>query len=641
MRAGAAVSGAALQTSDAKGRGRGGRQLKEAAEELLLLGNPNAGKSTLFNALTGGHARVGNWHGVTVTALEGEAVLGGRQVKVCDLPGVYAEEGLGMEERTACELIMGRKKGIICLVSECAALHRSLRLLLSLAEGRRAVLVLTKKRQFLRRGGRLEEDALERLLGIPVMSAEGLSPRALRERMAEALGRAAVPRLANFGGEGGLPRGEAFGGEGGLPGVYAPARAGLTKLDAFLLHPAAALAVFLLLLLAAFWLTFAPFGPGGLLKGLIEGLFAGKLYALAQAIPSPVLRSFVGEGLILSVGGVLCFLPQIGMLFLFLTLLEESGLLSRLAFFTDGTLSRAGLSGRAVFSLLMGFGCTAAAILSTRGLDDRAMQRRVILCLPYLSCSAKLPVYLTLASSFFPDPFLAALLLYVLGAGLSFAVLLFLGGERGAPFVLEFAPLQVPALRSTLKALCFQLKQFIMKLGTVILAFFIASWLLSSFDFSFRFCAVEESMLAHICGGLEWLFAPVGMKDWRIAYAALSGLVAKENVAGALELFFPAFPYGARSAFALAVFVLASSPCVSAVAAAAREVGLRRALLYAAMQTGSALFLCYLVYFLTGGLHYALPLFVIAFLLLFFGRNFRAGIHHRRGNVAQKLHRRA
>lgn len=604
--------------------------VKEVPTKLLLIGNPNAGKSTLYNALTGGHARVGNWHGVTVSALEGEAMLSGNRVRIADLPGVYSADGLSMEERAACAYLEACPEGVVCLVTECAALPRSLALLSALAKGRRVILVLTKKRQFVRQGGKLEERELERILGIPVVSVEGVPPRELRERVGEALLRAGLMRGASEEGRS-LPK-----------EVYMRARMRLTKFDRFLLHPAAACAVFAFLLAAAFFLTFSPVGPGGLLKGLIEALIAQIKEAFQTHIPSPVLCSFVGEGLVGSVGGVLCFLPQIGMLFFFLSLLEESGLLSRLAFFTDGTLSRVGLSGRAVFSLLMGFGCTAAAILSTRGLDDKRMQRRVILCLPYLSCSAKLPVYLTLASSFFQDPFLAALLLYVLGAGLSFAVLLFLGGEKGAPFVLEFAPLRLPEAKTVAKALCFQLKQFIIKLGTVILAFFIASWLLSSFDFAFRFVPVEESMLAHLCGGLKWLFAPVGMEDWRIAYAALSGLVAKENVAASLELFFPAFPYGARSAFALAVFVLASSPCVSAVAAAAREVGAKLALLYAVAETAGALLLCYLVYFLTGlGASAVLPLIAAVILIFSFGRTFRAGIHRQRGNFAQKLHRRA
>ena len=604
--------------------------VKEAPTKLLLIGNPNAGKSTLYNALTGGHARVGNWHGVTVSALEGEAMLSGNRVRIADLPGVYSADGLSMEERATCAYLEACPEGVVCLVTECAALPRSLALLSALAKGRRVILVLTKKRQFVRQGGKLEERELERILGIPVVSVEGVPPRELRERVGEALLRAGLMRGASEEGRS-LPK-----------EVYMRARMRLAKFDRFLLHPAAACAVFAFLLAAAFFLTFSPVGPGGLLKGLIEALIAQIKEAFQTHISSPVLCSFVGEGLVGSVGGVLCFLPQIGMLFFFLSLLEESGLLSRLAFFTDGTLSRVGLSGRAVFSLLMGFGCTAAAILSTRGLDDKRMQRRVILCLPYLSCSAKLPVYLTLASSFFRDQFLAALLLYVLGAGLSFAVLLFMGGEKGAPFVLEFAPLRLPEAKTVAKALCFQLKQFIIKLGTVILAFFIASWLLSSFDFAFRFVPVEESMLAHLCGGLKWLFAPVGMEDWRIAYAALSGLVAKENVAASLELFFPAFPYGARSAFALAVFVLASSPCVSAVAAAAREVGIKLALLYAVAETAGALLLCYLVYFLTGlGASAVLPLIAAVILIFSFGRTFRAGIYRQRGNFAQKLHRRA
>ena len=604
--------------------------VKEAPTKLLLIGNPNAGKSTLYNALTGGHARVGNWHGVTVSALEGEAMLSGNRVRIADLPGVYSADGLSMEERAACAYLEACPEGVVCLVTECAALPRSLALLSALAKGRRAILVLTKKRQFVRQGGKLEERELERCLGIPVVSAEGVPPRELRERVGEALLRAGLMRGASEEGRS-LPK-----------EVYMRARMRLTKFDRFLLHPAAACAVFAFLLAAAFFLTFSPVGPGGLLKGLIEALIAQIKEAFQTHIPSPVLCSFVGEGLVGSVGGVLCFLPQIGMLFFFLSLLEVSGLLSRLAFFTDGTLSRVGLRGRAVFSLLMGFGCTAAAILSTRGLDDKRMQRRVILCLPYLSCSAKLPVYLTLASSFFQDQFLAALLLYVLGAGLSFAVLLFMGGEKGAPFVLEFAPLRLPEAKTIAKALCFQLKQFIIKLGTVILAFFIASWLLSSFDFAFRFVPVEESMLAHLCGGLRWLFAPVGMEDWRIAYAALSGLVAKENVAASLELFLPAFPYGAQSAFALAVFVLAPSPCASAVAAAAREVGAKLALLYAVAETAGALLLCYLVYFLTGlGASAVLPLIAAVILIFSFGRTFRAGIHRQRGNFAQKLHRRA
>ena len=286
----------------------------------------------------------------------------------------------------------------------------------------------------------------------------------------------------------------------------------------------------------------------------------------------------------------------------------------------------------------MGFGCTAAAILTTRGLDDKKIQRRVILCLPYISCSAKLPVYLTLAASFFQNPFYAVVLLYAFGVGISFIVALAMKNDA-PPFVMELAPLQVPSALFVAKSLYFQIKQFIIKLATVILAFFLLSWLLSSFSWSFAYCTAEESMLASICGGLKYLFAPIGCCDWRIAYAALSGLVAKENVAGALSMFYGGFPYSAESAFAFAVFILACSPCVSAIAASAREVGVGRALLYAALQTGSALLLSYATYFsLTGGAIYLLPVAALVVAILLKGKS-NEKVRRPRRKLAQKLHR--
>lgn len=596
----------------------------ETVTEILLVGNPNAGKSTLFNLLTGGHAKVGNWHGVTVGALEREADLCGKRFRVCDLPGIYSLNGMSMEEKSACEYVGKRREAVLLFVAECATLPRALPLFAALSEGkRRSALVLTKRRQFERAGGKLDLAALERGLGVPVISAEGLKKRELRAAVAQA---AELPakrsdfRLAS--------------------GSYRPQREGLSRADRLLTNGFFCIPFFFALILLAFYLTFAPGMCGDFLKSAVEEFFGGFLSGYAQKIPSPVLRGFVADGLLKSLGGVLCFLPQIAMLFLFLILMEESGFLSRLAMLTDGVFSKIGLSGRAMFSLLMGFGCTAAAILTTRGLDDKRVQKRVILCLPYISCSAKLPVFLTLAGSFFKNPFYAVTLLYVLGVALSFLAALFLKGKETQPFVMELAPLQIPRPIFVAKSLFFQIKQFIIKLATVILAFFLASWILSSFDFSFTYCGVEESMLARICGGLRFLFAPIGMNDWKIAYAAISGLIAKENVAGALALFYGGFPYSAASAFAFAVFMLTCSPCVSAITASAREVGWKRALLYAAVQTGSALLLSYVVYFAVcgGAVYLAIALVPLAAFFLL-GKNKVEKIRGKRGVPARKVHR--
>ena len=371
----------------------------------------------------------------------------------------------------------------------------------------------------------------------------------------------------------------------------------------------------------------------------MERFFCDFLAGKAEGVASPVLRSFLCDGILSGLGGVLCFLPQIALLYTFLIVLEESGLFSRLAVLCDGFCAKIGLSGRAVFSLLLGFGCTAAAVASTRSLDDKRVQRRTILCLPYIACSAKLPVFLTLSASFFYNPFVSVVLLYALGAGIGVGVSVFL--KRDAPlFVLELAPLQIPRPLFVAKTLLFQLKQFIIKVTTVVLAFFLFSWVLSSFDFSFRLAAQEDSMLAHLCSVFSFLFAPAGMNDWRIAYCAFSGLIAKENIAGSLAMFYETFPYSPQSAFAFSVFVLTCSPCVAAIAATAKELGVKRALLSAFVQTGTALLACYFTYFaLTGGAFVLLAPVLLALILILVRGKKGEKLHRKRKRNSQRVHR--
>ena len=430
-----------------------------------------------------------------------------------------------------------------------------------------------------------------------------------------------------------------YGGKGDAEGIFTPPKIGLSKADNLLLNGWFAFPLFFLLLFAAFFLTFARHGPGDFLKGCVERFFCDFLAGKAEGVASPVLRSFLCDGILSGLGGVLCFLPQIALLYTFLIVLEESGLFSRLAVLCDGFCAKIGLSGRAVFSLLLGFGCTAAAVASTRSLDDKRVQRRTILCLPYIACSAKLPVFLTLSASFFSNPFVSVVLLYALGAGIGVGVSAFL--KRDAPlFVLELAPLQIPRPLFVAKTLLFQLKQFIIKVTTVVLAFFLFSWVLSSFDFSFRLAAQEDSMLAHICSVFSFLFAPAGMNDWRIAYCAFSGLIAKENIAGSLAMFYETFPYSPQSAFAFSVFVLTCSPCVAAIAATAKELGVKRALLYALVQTGTALLACYFTYFaLTGGAFGLLAPVLLALILILVRGKKGEKLHRKRKRNSQRVHR--
>ena len=664
---------------------RGGRV------RLLLVGNPNCGKSTLFNALTGAHARTGNWHGVTVGAAAHRADLDGVPAEICDLPGVYSLRPYSMEEKAACRAIEAGDYDLAVCVADALTLPRSLALVRDLARGRPAVLVVTMLDLLEGRGGRLNAAGLSARLGIPVLavSAHKRSDiarlRAFLRKEAERAARvgasehaAAAPSVGVSSGKAAAVRsgGVREGGrrEGGTSGVgtdrgggcaarlggeealgedvYRPGGKRSALADRLFYDPRFALPLFAACLLAVFFLAFAEGMPGMLCKGALEGLLAdvvgGRLASLAEGAGAPVaadfLRSFFG-----SVGMVLSFLPQIVLLELALALLEESGLLSAVAFLTDGIFRRAGLTGRAAFSLLMGFGCTAAAILTTRGLENKPLQRRVVAILGYISCGAKMPVYLTVAAAFFPHPFLAVVALYAAGLLLAFAAALLLRrlipGEE--EFVLEMAHPQRPRLRPVLRSLLFSAKQFIIKVATVVTAFLAALWVLLSFTFTFRYVGAGsgESMLALGCRAFSFLFYPMGVMQWQVALAALSGIVAKESVAGTLALFYGedlSAAFTPASAVAFLTFILTCSPCVSAVAAAAREVGVRRALGMAAAQTGVAFGISYLVYGLlcAGALAASLLAAALPALLFCLHKRDHEKIFRPKKPKAERVHRR-
>ena len=672
---------------------RGGRV------RLILVGNPNCGKSTLFNALTGAHAETGNWHGVTVGAAARRADLNGVPAEICDLPGVYSLRPYSMEEKAACRAIEAGDYDLAVCVADALTLPRSLALVRDLARcGRPAVLVVTMLDLLEGRGGRLNAAGLSARLGIPVLAvsahkrADIARLRAFLRKEAERAARvgasehaaaapgvgasehaAAAPSVGVSSGkaaavrrvgvreggrrEGGTDRGGGcaarLGGEEALgEDVYRPGGKRSALADRLFYDPRFALPLFAACLLAVFFLAFAEGMPGMLCKGALEGLLAdgvgGRLASLAEGAGAPVaadfLHSFFG-----SVGMVLSFLPQIVLLELALALLEESGLLSAVAFLTDGIFRRAGLTGRAAFSLLMGFGCTAAAILTTRGLENKPLQRRVVAILGYISCGAKMPVYLTVAAAFFPHPFLAVVALYAAGLLLAFAAALLLRrlipGEE--EFVLEMAHPQRPRLRPVLRSLLFSAKQFIIKVATVVTAFLAALWVLLSFTFTFRYVGAGsgESMLALGCRAFSFLFYPMGVTQWQVALAALAGIVAKESVAGTLALFYGedlSAAFTPASAVAFLTFILTCSPCVSAVAAAAREVGVRRALGMAAAQTGVAFGISYLVYGLlcAGALGASLLAAALPALLFCLHKRDHEKIFRPKKPKAERVHRR-
>ena len=377
--------------------------------------------------------------------------------------------------------------------------------------------------------------------------------------------------------------------KGGRPGELTFSE----KVDKVVTHRLFAIPLFLLTMLLMFVVTFGPFGSWlsngvGAAVDSLSGWLSG---ALSGAGVSPVLVSLVCDGIIAGVGGVLTFLPQIALLFFFLSFLEDSGYMSRAAFIMDRLLRRFGLSGKAFIPMLMGFGCSVPAIMGARTMENEKDRRMTILLVPFMSCSAKLPVYGLLSAAFFgPYAGLVVFGLYLIGmaagilSGLFFKKTLFAG--EPAPFVLELPPYRLPSLSNMLTHVWQKVRGFLIKAGTLILLMSMVLWLLQSFDFSLRMVEdAGQSMLGTLGSLIAPIFAPCGFGHWQAAVALLTGLVAKEMVVSSLSMFY-GFSLTASSgavaaamagftplsAFSMLVFILLYVPCVAAVSTLFKEM---------------------------------------------------------------------
>jgi ferrous iron transport protein B len=583
---------------------------------LALVGTPNSGKTSLFNALTGSRQKVANYPGVTVERKEGFFVTPqGRQISVVDLPGTYSLRGRSPDEEVTRDMVLGRTAGealpdLVLCVADSTNLRLTIRLLLELKNtGRPMALVLNMFDIATRRGVSVDVPKLAEALGVPVVTSIAVRKGGTADLLQltdDIAARETAPPRENQWQPLTAAQLRATQREADriiAAAVSLPTRPDTwtARIDAVVLHPVGGLLILALILFVMFQAVFAWAQP---LMEFLSTSFASLGQFVHDTLPAGLLQSFLQNGLIAGVGSVLVFLPQIIIIFLFILLLEDFGYMARAAFLMDRIMGGAGLHGRAFIPLLSSFACAIPGIMATRVIDNRRDRLTTILIAPLMTCSARIPVYTLIISAFIPAEQvwgfvnlqgLVMFALYVAGIasalGMSFLIKFFMLRDYApAPFMLELPDYKLPRLRSILIGIYTRALMFLQRAGTTILSMMVLIWFLASFPqppAGATEPAIDYSIAAIIGKTLEPLLAPLGF-NWQIAVALIPGMAAREVAVGALGTVYSieggkeaaeqigqmlATKWSLATALSLLVWFIFAPQCASTLAVIRRETG--------------------------------------------------------------------
>lgn len=594
--------------------------------KVILAGNPNTGKTTLFNTLTNSFEHASNWHGVTVDVKQKQYEYAGKKFEVCDLPGLYSLDAYSKEEKIASDFIEQNRDAVVVCILDANNLKRNLFLALELKEKTPNLIFAVNMAKEVKS---FDAKKLEQELGVKTLAIDARkkkSAKTLKETIADFAIEQIVPNktleqfdMSDFEKKS-KQKFQEIADLLNRIGYQQNGLYGKSKLDKIVLSKFGSFVIFTLVMGLVFFITFGTIGNTFSEKvNDIFGVLSVKLYDFFQGfIKNELLLRFINEGVIAGALSVTSFLPQIILLFACLNFLEDFGYLSRVAFMFDPFFKRLGLTGRSAFSLIMGFGCTTTAIMTSRNLDNKNLQKRTSILLPFMSCSAKLPIFAVIASTFFAKyKALVVFSLYLFAILLMVVVALIFSKkdkeQEEQTFLLEMPKYRAPSLSKVLKNALTAGKNFIVRVGGAIVLSSVVIFMLYNFSFKFQYVGQnsENSVLYVLAKLLSWIFKPLGFGSVGATIAIFSGFVAKEMVVSSLAIVnkvpvdglalslassSSAVWFSPISAISFLVFVLLYTPCVSACIMMKKENGRKAMWLSIGLQIGIAYLASFLVY---------------------------------------------
>ncbi len=639
--------------------------------EVILLGNPNTGKTTLFNTLTKSNEHTGNWHGVTVDSKEKKYIYNNQEFKLVDLPGIYSLTPLSFEESVSVDYLYSNSKTLVVNIVDINNIYRNLYLTLELINlNHPTILVINQTTKPEKSLYYIDEKKLEKILGIKVVKIDAEKQNEIIKLKKEIYNYYNKPNGSKINEQINKPSkiqekvtnliknnskkfnlninylalkclendekiidklnldktqkieltklqeqtsleiliGEKYSTIKNIVDQSTITKSkrvyGKSAIDKVVLNKFLCLPIFMLVMLAIFYFTFFSVGKylSEVLSTFVQNTVGGALISFVKSITNnEIILDFFSTAIIGGLGSVFSFLPQVVILFLCLGILEDSGYLSRVAFSLDDIFSKVGLSGKSVYTLLMGFGCSTSACLTARTMEDKNSKIKTAMLAPYMSCSAKLPIYAVIGSAFFgASNVFVVFSLYMLGVVVALILSIFYEKtflkSKEQSFILEFPPYRITKPKRLICLCLDSIKMFLIRIGSLLVSVNIIVWVLSSFSFKFAFVQLQGgiSMLESLGKVLSPIFVPLGFGTWGATSALIAGLIAKEIIVSSIAMFNgismgesginnkisaslrvvnnPVY-FSPASALSYMVFCLLYSPCLATIAVLKKEVG--------------------------------------------------------------------